>query len=97
MRCLIQVEMIVFPLFIISCLERKYWFVIEKEELNCSWCNLPGAQHEGGGELKSVPISGVFCDKDCFRLWINWNFSWESFLLRREEKKKEQSEKKEEI
>jgi hypothetical protein len=38
----------------------------------CSFCNMPGAKHEGGAEVDGTTISGVFCDKNCFDKWLRW-------------------------
>jgi hypothetical protein len=38
----------------------------------CSFCNIPGARHEGGGEIEGVTITGRFCDRSCFDKWLLW-------------------------
>jgi hypothetical protein len=38
---------------------------------NCSFCNLPGASHEGGGVLPDGEVmTGFFCNKICFDKWL---------------------------
>jgi len=38
----------------------------------CSFCNMPGAKHEGGIEVNGLSATGSFCNKDCFDKWALW-------------------------
>jgi hypothetical protein len=41
-----------------------------QERHTCSWCNYPGATHEGG--LSPNGPSGWFCSQEHFDLWVKW-------------------------
>jgi len=38
----------------------------------CSFCNYPGAQHQGGAERDGIKVTGNFCSRDCFDKWLRW-------------------------
>lgn len=47
---------------------------------NCSYCNQPGPKHEGGGMIRGISVSGVFCNKICFEKWLVWKSAVLSWL-----------------
>ena len=36
----------------------------------CSFCDRPGATHQGGVHTKFGELKGFFCDKKCFDAWL---------------------------
>ncbi len=42
----------------------------------CSMCYSPDINHEGGIEYKENVISGLFCSRKCFDLWVKWKVSF---------------------
>ena len=56
-----------------------------KTSKKCDWCNYPDAPHEGGGELNGLAMSGNFCSKRCFDLWIQWKAAFINWLSQPDE------------
>jgi hypothetical protein len=50
----------------------------------CSWCEIPGPEHEGGFSFEGVgDLSGHFCNDECFKFWVQWKFVLFSYLIKK--------------